>query len=71
MKLNILFAVVHALGFTVADTANRQLLSYAPVPAGTYTAAKSGTTLLDLVKSRSDLSILASVLEEAGGEIAR
>ena len=51
------------------DTSDRQPLTYAAIPDGTYVPAKDSsiTTLLDFVKSRSDLSTLASILGECGG----
>jgi len=51
------------------DTTSRQPLAYAPLPQGTYVPPKNSsvTTLLDFVKSHSDLSVLAGVLAECGG----
>jgi hypothetical protein len=51
------------------DTSNRQPLTYAAIPDRIYVPPKNSsiTTLLDLVQSRSDLSILASILAECGG----
>ncbi|KAF4842362.1 hypotheticall protein [Colletotrichum siamense] len=60
----IVFGVVCARG-----SSDRRPLSYAPKPDGTYVSAKADgmTTLLDFVKSRSDLTELAKVLSESAG----
>lgn len=52
-----------------ADAVDRDPLEYFPSPSGTYIPPKdpSITTLLDVVKSRNDLSILAEVLSECAG----
>lgn len=69
MKLAV---VVTWLGLAVSvsgDNSSRKPLMYASVPDGVYAPPKnlSITTLLDFVKSRDDLTILAGVLEECGG----
>lgn len=53
----------------ICDRTDREPLTYAPIPDGTYVPPKASgvTTLLDFVKSRSDLTILAEILEECGG----
>lgn len=58
---------VHAVSSSVVD---RQLLTYAPTPNGAYTPPVDNdtVTLLDLVKSRSDLTNLTKILEQAAGE---
>ncbi|EHK25770.1 uncharacterized protein TRIVIDRAFT_62437 [Trichoderma virens Gv29-8] len=52
-----------------ADVVDRDPLEYIPAPSGTYIPPKdpSISTLLDFVKSREDLSILATVLNECAG----
>lgn len=47
----------------------RAPLSYVPEPDGIYSAPKSDdtVTLLDVVRSRSDLSKLAEVIEQPAG----
>jgi hypothetical protein len=69
MKISNLltFSLIPVLGR--CDTSNRQPLTYAAIPDGTYVPPKDSsiTTLLDLVQSRSDLSTLASILAECGG----
>ncbi|KAL1858796.1 hypothetical protein VTK73DRAFT_7801 [Phialemonium thermophilum] len=70
MKPFFLFsALAVAASAALASIVDRPPLSYAPVPAHMYVAPKkaNATTLLDFVKSRSDLSTLASVLQEAAG----
>ncbi|KAH9209661.1 FAS1 domain-containing protein [Leptodontidium sp. 2 PMI_412] len=64
--------VLTVLGLAISgscDHTNREPLTYAPIPEGTYVVPKNAsiTTLLDFVKSRDDLSTLASVLGQAGG----
>ncbi|KAI8153376.1 hypothetical protein K4K49_008596 [Colletotrichum sp. SAR 10_70] len=60
----IVFGVVCAGG-----SSDRRPLSYVPKPDGTYVPAKADgvTTLLDFVKSRSDLTELAKVLSGSAG----
>lgn len=67
--------VLTVTGFAVTAScayANREPLSYAPIPEGTYVAPKnaSTTTLLDFVKSKPELSTLAGILKEAGGMLS-
>ncbi|KAL7946811.1 FAS1 domain-containing protein [Trichoderma barbatum] len=68
VKLHILFFSLLG-GLAAADAVDRDLLEYIPAPSGTYIPPKdsSVTTLLDFVKSRDDLSILATVLNECAG----
>ncbi|KFZ23693.1 hypothetical protein V502_01821 [Pseudogymnoascus sp. VKM F-4520 (FW-2644)] len=68
MKLRI-FSVIVITALGLCDRIDRQPLTYATVPEGTYVPPKNPnvTTLLDFVKSRSDLTSLASVLAECGG----
>lgn len=68
MKLHI-FSVIVITALGLCDRIDRQPLAYATVPEGTYVPPKNSnvTTLLDFVKSRSDLTSLASVLAECGG----
>ncbi|CZR65749.1 uncharacterized protein PAC_15649 [Phialocephala subalpina] len=67
------FAVISTLlALTISvscDNLGRKPLTYASVPDGTYFPPKNSsvTTLLDFVKSRDDLTTLASVLAECGG----
>ena len=70
MKLSNLFALSLLSALGICDTSNRLPLTYAAIPNGTYVPTKNSsiTTLLDLVKSRSDLSILATILAECGGK---
>jgi hypothetical protein len=69
MKTSNLLALCLLPVFGRCDTSNRQPLTYAPIPDGTYVPPKNSsiTTLLDLVQSRSELSTLASILTECGG----
>ncbi|KFY91691.1 hypothetical protein V500_04510 [Pseudogymnoascus sp. VKM F-4518 (FW-2643)] len=68
MKLRI-FSVIVITALGLCDRIDRQPLTYATVPEGTYVPPKNPnvTTLLDFVKSRSDLTSLASILAECGG----
>lgn len=46
----------------------RAPLSYAPTPEGIYTLPKNNTpTLLDVIKSRPELSTLVNALDEPAG----
>jgi hypothetical protein len=56
----------------LADRSDRQALAYAALPEGIYTPSVNAsiTTLLDFIKSRSDLSILANLITECGGKYA-
>ncbi|KAG5751250.1 hypothetical protein H9Q69_011186 [Fusarium xylarioides] len=62
----VLFAAVASCNAKVFD---RQALSYAPIPDDIYQPpTKSGeTTLLDLIKSRDDLSELSKLVEATPG----
>ncbi|KAK4115189.1 hypothetical protein N656DRAFT_486610 [Canariomyces notabilis] len=53
------------------EVLDRQPLSFAAIPDGTYIAPKpyNVTALLDFIRSREDLSVLASVVERAGGRL--
>ncbi|KAH8881394.1 FAS1 domain-containing protein [Thozetella sp. PMI_491] len=68
MHLQTLLAALF-VGLTCADVLDRQPLSYAPTPEGTYSPPKNAsvTTLLDFIKSREDLSTLGAVLEGSAG----
>ncbi|KAL7794845.1 FAS1 domain-containing protein [Trichoderma afarasin] len=68
LKLRILFLSLLG-GLASADVVDHDPLAYYPAPAGTYIPPKdpSINTLLDFVKSRDDLSILATVLSECAG----
>jgi hypothetical protein len=57
------------IAVSVCERLDRQILSYAAIPNGVYVPSKNSSivTLLDVVKSHDDLSILAEVLEECGG----
>lgn len=70
LRCLVLFSVITA---SCCDRIDRQLLSYASVPNGVYVPPKNSSTvtLLDLIKTRSDLSILADILGECGGEIPK
>lgn len=69
MKLYTVISLVALVSFGVCDKTNRQPLTYAPIPNGTYVPTKNSsvTTLLDFVNSRDDLTILAGVLKECAG----
>lgn len=63
-------AFVLSLGISVfAKVFDRQALTYAPIPEGTYKPPnKPGeTTLLDLIKSSDELSVLATIVYETPG----
>ena len=68
MKLRI-FSVIVITALGLCDRIDRQPLTYATIPKGTYVPPKNSTitTLLDFVKSRDDLTTLAGVLAECGG----
>lgn len=66
------FYVISALGAALStrcEVLDRQPLSFAPVLDDIYIAPNSAnvTTLFNFIKSREDLSILASVAEQTGG----
>lgn len=56
-----------------AESLDRRPLSYAPKPEGTYVPPKAPgvVTLLDFIKSRSDLTELAKVINGSAGKSAR
>ncbi|OBT58043.1 hypothetical protein VE04_01408 [Pseudogymnoascus sp. 24MN13] len=68
MKLCI-FSVIVITALGLCDRIDRQPLTYATVPEGTYVPPKNSnaTTLLDFIKSRDDLTSLAIILAECGG----
>lgn len=53
-----------------ASIIDRQLLTYAPIPADAYTPTVNASilTLLEFVKSRPELSNLTAVLEQSAGQ---
>lgn len=69
VKSRTLFFLSLLGGLASADIVDRNPLAYFPSPSGTYIPPKDPTitTLLDVVKSRDDLSILAEVLGECAG----
>ncbi|KAB5575335.1 FAS1 domain-containing protein [Coniochaeta sp. 2T2.1] len=68
MFLHFILALGHAL-VARCDVHDRQPLSFATIPDGTYNAPvpPNVTTLLEFIHSREDLTVLASVAEQAGG----
>jgi hypothetical protein len=70
MKLSNGLSIATVIASAFCITTSRQPLSYASVPNGTYVAMKPAgvTTLLDFVKSREELSVLAGLLSQLGGE---
>lgn len=70
MKFSALLALLAFAISTSCDNSGRKPLTYASVPDGTYVPPKNSSiiTLLDFVKSRDDLTTLASVLAECGGK---
>lgn len=69
MKLLSLLPILGLAAVGQAKVFDRQILSYAPIPEGTYVPpTKPGeVTLLDFIKSRDDLSELAKVVSETPG----
>ncbi|KXH48045.1 hypothetical protein CSIM01_11004 [Colletotrichum simmondsii] len=69
MKLINLLRILTLGTISTVTSAERKPLSYASKPAGTYVAPKTSntTTLLDFIKSRSDLTTLAEVLNGSAG----
>ena len=69
MKFASALLLFSAVTVSVCDRLDRQVLSYAAIPDGVYVPPKNSSivTLLDLVKSQDDLSILAKLLEECAG----
>jgi hypothetical protein len=70
MRPTSIVAICACSLLAVAKVFDRQPLSYATIPEGTYAPPnKSGeTTLLDLIDSRDDLSELAKVVRETPGK---
>ncbi|KAH6971170.1 FAS1 domain-containing protein [Ilyonectria sp. MPI-CAGE-AT-0026] len=69
MQFLLAIAVLGLASTTTCEVLDRQPLSYAAIPDGTYVAPVSPTTttLLDFIESRDDLSILSSMAKEAQG----
>ncbi|KAH7391481.1 FAS1 domain-containing protein [Cadophora sp. MPI-SDFR-AT-0126] len=69
MKFSILVSFTAVIATCSGKRLNRAPLTYAPVPEGMYALPRNAntTTLLDLVKSRPDLSTLASLLPSLSG----
>ncbi|KAK1655930.1 FAS1 domain-containing protein [Colletotrichum phormii] len=69
MKLTNLLNILTLGAMSTAAAADRNPLSYAPKPAGTYVTPKTSntTTLLDFINSRSDLTALAKILNGSAG----
>lgn len=69
MKLYTYISLVALVSLGGCDKTDRQPLTYAPIPDGTYVPTKNSsvTTLLDFVNSRDDLTILAGILKESAG----
>jgi hypothetical protein len=69
MKLLFLLSTLGLVVVGQAKVFDRQVLSYAPIPEGTYVPPKKSgeVTLLDFIRSRDDLSELAKVVSEAPG----
>ncbi|KAL0779242.1 hypothetical protein CaCOL14_003726 [Colletotrichum acutatum] len=69
MKFINLLSILTLGTISTVTAADRNPLSYASKPAGTYVLPKTSnmTTLLDLIKSRSDLTTLAKVLDGSAG----
>jgi hypothetical protein len=72
MKFSRLICTFLLAATGLADRSDRQALTYAALPEGIYTPSVNAsiTTLLDFIKSRSDLSILANLITECGGKYA-
>lgn len=70
MRTFHVFWVLGAALLARCEVLDRQPLSFAPVPNDVYIAPNSAnvTTLLNFINSREDLSILASVAEQTGGQ---
>ncbi|KAK1701423.1 FAS1 domain-containing protein [Colletotrichum godetiae] len=69
MKLITLLNILILGATSTAVAADRNPLSYAPKPAGTYVPPKTSntTTLLDFINSRSDLTALSKVINGSAG----
>ncbi|CAG9952166.1 unnamed protein product [Clonostachys rosea f. rosea IK726] len=69
MKLLFLLSTLGLVVVGQAKVFDRQVLSYAPIPEGTYVPPKKSgeVTLFDFIRSRDDLSELAKVVSEAPG----
>lgn len=73
MKFQHILAVWGLVSTAQAKVFDRQPLSYAAIPKGTYEPPKEASekTLLDLINSREDLSDLAKLVEETPGKLVR
>jgi hypothetical protein len=71
MKFSSIVSAIASVHLCSGKRVDRQLLSHAPVPVGTYAPVKnvSVTTLLDFLQSRGELSVLAGMLGQLSGEI--
>jgi len=69
MKFWGFFVMLALMASGFCDRQNRPPLTYAQLPVNVYKPLKNSSviTLLDFVKSRSDLTTLASVLANCGG----
>ena len=69
MKVSSFVCLLATILPGMCDPTNREPLTYAPTPNGTYVLPKNSSvsTLLDFVKSRPDLSKLATVLSGSAG----
>jgi hypothetical protein len=72
MKFSRLIFTLLLASTGLADRSDRQALTYASLPEGIYAPSVNAsiTTLLDFIKSRSELSILANLITECGGKYA-
>lgn len=63
--------ILIALAAFALSVDSRDPLSYASEPENVYSPAKNAsvTTLLDLIRSRSDLSSLAATIQEPAGTL--
>jgi hypothetical protein len=70
MKFSRLIYALLLVSTGLADRSDRQALTYAALPEDIYTPPinSSVITLLDFIKSRSELSILADLLTECSGK---
>ena len=71
MKIQHIFLAFEAVLEAYCEVQDRLPLSFAPIPDGTYIAPVEAnvTTLLEFIRSQDDLSMLASMTEETGGNI--
>jgi hypothetical protein len=65
-RVSVIIALATA---AFCDRDDRLPLTYATIPANVYELPDNSSvvTLLDFVKSRSDLTVLAGILAECGG----